>query len=365
MVAEMFMKFSIHQTWKKDIANIKGKLKQCEVKSLSIGQKRDILAFYDKLIGKKVPIYWHEYFYSRNDRFSEKYVPACLYHSDVIYKLNNYILRHAYVDKGIYDVYFPDILRPKTFVKNINGYYYNDSKPISREEAIEICQNLDGGVSKPTQEGKWGNGVKVFSSQDGVLSDGGTIESLMDGYGKNFIIQEKIQQHESMALLNPTSLNTLRVLSYRQGNEVFILYVVVRIGRKGKSVDNETAGGINADIDLSTGRIIDCAYGTSREKRILNTDVGTVLKNFQIPGFEKVVSEVKELHMRLPYFNLVGWDFGIDKNGNPVMIEWNRCPDLSQTAHGPAFGEMTEEIFKRINTLKDTRFYRSKSYSGC
>ena len=284
------------------------------------------------------------------------YVPTCLYHSDVIYRLNTYKLRHAYVDKGIYDIYFPDIIRPKTFVKNINGYYYDDSKPISVEEAIERCQNLEGAVSKPTQEGMWGSGVKVFSTQNGVLNDGTGIKALMESYGKNFIIQERINQHDTMALLNPTSLNTLRVLSYRQGNEVYIIYVVVRIGRKGKSVDNETAGGINADIDLATGRILDCAYGTPSEKRIATTDVGTVLKGFQIPSFDKVVSEVKELHARLPYFNLVGWDFGIDKEGNPVMIEWNRCPDLSQTAHGPAFGDMTEAIFRRIRNAKDSRF---------
>ena len=116
MLTEMFMKFSIHRTWKNDIANIQGKLKQCEVRHLSIGQKKDILDFYEKLIGKKVPTYWHEYFYSRNEFFSVKYIPTCLYHSDVIYKLNNYKLRHAYVDKSIYDVYFPDVLRPKTFV---------------------------------------------------------------------------------------------------------------------------------------------------------------------------------------------------------------------------------------------------------
>lgn len=356
MISEFFIKKGIKTTWKKDVANICGKLKQAEIVPLTSGQKKEILAYYQSLVGKRVPIYWHEYFYSRNGNYSKKYVPTCLYHSDVIYKLNNYKLRHAYVDKGVYDIYFPDVLRPKTFIKNINGYYYDETRSIRREDAIEICQNLDGAVSKPTQEGMWGSGVKVFSSQDGVLSDGGTIESLMDSYGKNYIIQEKIQQHESMSLLNPTSLNTLRVLSYRQGNEVFILYVVVRIGRKGKSVDNETAGGINADIDLGTGKIIDCAYGTPSEKRILNTDVGTVLKDFQIPGFEKVISEVKELHTRLPYFNLVGWDFGINKMGEPVMIEWNRAPDLSQTAHGPAFGEMTEEIFNRIKSLKDTRF---------
>ena len=86
----------------------------------------------------------------------------------------------------------------------------------------------------------------------------------------------------------------------------------------------------------------------------MKTDVGTVLNGFQLPSIPEVLSTVKELHKRLPYFNLVGWDFGIDKEGRPVMIEWNRAPDLSQTAHGPAFGEMTEEIVRYAQTLPDT-----------
>ncbi len=356
MLSELIIRKGIESVWRTDVDTIRRKIRQAEMKPLSRNQKKDISAFFQKEAGKKVPTYWHEYFYSRNEYFSVKYIPTCLYHSDVIYRLNNYKLRHAYVDKGVYDVFFPDVLRPKTIVKNINGYFYDDAKPLSRDEAIERCISLDGTVSKPAQEGMWGSGVKVFSSKDGIMDDGCSIESLMDSYGKNFIIQERVVQHESMQLLNPTSLNTLRILSYRDGNDVFVLYIVVRIGRKGKSVDNETAGGINADIDLATGRILDCAYGTPSEKKILDTDAGTVLKGFRIPSVGKVISEVKGLHMRLPYFNLVGWDFGIDKEGNPVLIEWNRCPDLSQTAHGPAFGEMTEEIFKRIKSLKDTRF---------
>ena len=356
MLKDLLMKFSIRNVRKRDIENIKKKKKQCEITPLSANQKREIQVFYEKLVGKKVPVDWHEYFYSRNGLFDVKYVPTSLYHSDVIYRLNNYNLRHAYVDKGVYDIYFPDIVRPKTIVKNINGYYYDDSSAISLDEAIERCQNLERAVSKPTQEGMWGSGVKVFSIQDGKLEDGTDIKTLMKSYGENFIIQEKINQHDSMALLNPTSLNTLRVLSYRQDSEVFVLYAVVRIGRKGKSVDNETAGGINADIDLTSGKILNCAYGTPSEKKIHTTDVGTVLRGFQIPSFDKVISEVKELHLRLPYFNLVGWDFGIDKDGNPVMIEWNRSPDLSQTAHGPAFGDMTVDIFNRIKTMRDTRF---------
>lgn len=356
MLKEFLQQYDARQREKNDIANIKGKMAQCQLTPLSSSQKNDIQAFYQKMVGHKVPTYWHEYFYSRNENFSVKYIPTSLYHKEVIYKLNYYKFRHAYVDKSLYDTYFPDVNRPETIVKNINGYFYDGTKPITRAEALERCANLTGAVLKPTHEGMWGSGVMVFATQDGKTAEGTAMETLFDQYGSNFIIQQKVAQHAEMARLNPTSLNTLRIMSYRQGNEVFILYAVVRIGRLGKSVDNETAGGINADVDLATGRLAQCAYGTPKEKKIPTTDAGTAIDGFAIPSFDKALSVVKELHLRLPYFNLIGWDFGIDEQGEPVMIEWNRCPDLSQTAHGPAFGEMTEAIFDRIRSCKNTMF---------
>ena len=44
----------------------------------------------------------------------------------------------------------------------------------------------------------------------------------------------------------------------------------------------------------------------------------------------------------------------IISDGNPVMIEWNRAAELSQVAHGPAFGEYTEEILSIVNREKNT-----------
>lgn len=354
MINELITKRGINVTERNDIKSIQNKLAQCEIRPLSKGQKSDILRFYQKVAGQSVPTLWHEYFFSRNDCFAVEYIPTSFYHKELIYRLNDHKLRHAYVDKGIYDLYFSDVNRPQTFVKNLNGYFYDESSPLTDNEAIERCKSISSAIVKPTQEGMWGQGVSVLSYENGM--DENTVKSLFDKYGRNFIIQERVSQHIGLSELNPTSLNTIRVLSYRNGNEIFVLYAVVRIGRLGKTVDNETAGGINADIDLQTGKILDCAYGLPSEKRIYYTDNGTLLKGYTIPSFADVISLVKELHFRLPYFNLVGWDFGIDAGGKPILIEWNRCPDLSQTAHGPAFGEMTEMIIKDTMKRKDTRY---------
>ena len=46
----------------------------------------------------------------------------------------------------------------------------------------------------------------------------------------------------------------------------------------------------------------------------------------------------------------------MDKEGKPVLIEWNRAAELSQVAHGPAFGEFTEEILSVVKREKNTLF---------
>lgn len=338
-------------------ANIAEKISQCKPNPLTKKQIDSIQDFWEPLLGRKVTTLWHQYFTARNGRFSPLYIPSSVYHSEIIYRLNYHPFRNSYVDKGFYDLLFDGVNRPKTIVKNMNGYYYDGmGKPLTMGQAIQICNNLPTAVIKPSHEGMWGEGVRVFSVNNGYSTiEGQSIESLFAQYKTNFIVQEKIEQHEGMSNLNPDSVNTLRVLTYRRENQVVVLYTVVRIGRLGKVVDNETAGGINADIDLQSGKIIECAYGIPSEKKIFKTDNGTELANYQIPSFEKVLDAAKRLHLTLPYFNLIGWDFTVDRMGAPILIEFNRCPDLSQTAHGPAFGVYTEEILRfalsRPNTI--------------
>lgn len=337
---------------------IKESMQLCPMKSLTRGQKADIKAYFKKHFGREVPTYWHQYLYSRNGIYSEKYIPASIYNSEILYRLNNLRFGLPYADKGFYDTIFPDINRPRTIIKNMNGCFFDSCHPITKDDAITICYNLDNAVIKPSLGGHWGIGVELFHSENGYVPELKiSLQDLFLKYNKNFIIQEKLEQHPHLAKLNPTSLNTVRVLSYRSNNDIKILYAVVRIGRKGEVVDNETVGGIKADIDLQTGRIKGVAFGTPQEKTISQTDSGVVLDKYLIPSFPSVIEFIKKLHERLPYFDLIGWDISVDKDGQPAMIEWNRAAELSQVAHGPAFGDFTEEILSVVNRKENTRFH--------
>lgn len=332
-------------------------MKSYPMKPLTSGQKADVKAFFKKHIGREVPTDWHQYFYSRNGFWSEKYIPTSIYNTEILWRLNKFQFRYAYADKGTYDTRFYDINRPCTIIKNVNGYFFDGQHPITKDEAIERCSNLKEAIIKPTLGGTWGVGVKLIHSSNGIVSETNrSINDLFASYKQSYIVQERLEQHPDLAKLNPTSLNTIRVMSYHRGDEVVILYAVIRIGRKGQIIDNETAGGIKADIDLQTGRIKGSAMGSPTEARMPLTDVGTPTDGYQIPCFDKVLEIVKEMHIRIPYFNLIGWDMSVDKEGKPTLIEWNSAPQLSQVGHGPAFGALTEEILDEAMRRDNSRY---------
>lgn len=323
-------------------------------RSLSEEQEKEIESYYNHLIGKEVSLDWHKYFYKRTGIFSTKYIPSDLYYSSLIVKLNYYPFHHAYSDKNLTDKILIMVKQPETIIKNSRGYFYSSQCAISVDEALRICWCMDDVIIKPSLAAH-GEGVKKFSVKDGKTSiNGMTIEELFSMYKENFIIQKVIKQHSDMAALNPSSVNTIRILTYRSGMEVLVLYTVIRIGRIGHEVDNETAGGISAKINQD-GTLSKYAFGAPGNDMIERTDTGIVLEGYAIPSFDEAINVVKRAHLSLPYFDLIGWDIAIDVEGEPILIEWNTWPELSQSANGPAFGDYTERVFNEVWSRQNSR----------
>ena len=184
---------------------------------------------------------------------------------------------------------------------------------------------------------------------------GNTLAQIIDQYKENFLIQDQVKQHKGMAALNPSSVNTLRILSYRSGMEVLIIYSVVRIGRSGQVIDNQCAGGISTTIS-NDGKLGKYAFGGYSNDGVQATDTGVVLDGYQIPSYDKAIAFVKKLHLKLPYFNIIGWDVAIQEDGEPVLIEYNVNPGLSQSAFCSGMGENTERIIRELWKKPNTWF---------
>lgn len=356
MFRKIRIKYKKYRTKKRQKGLITRFFKDLEHRrKLTKEQKKEVQDFYISMIGKKVPLYCHEYFYSRTGFFSKEYIPKDFYHSELLPKANQHKLTGAFGDKNMCDFLFPGENIVHSILKNMNGYYYYEGKPVSEEDAISLCQNMERVIIKPSLKTQ-GQGVKLFSVKDGITNiEGKTISQLFKEYEKNFLVQECVKQHERMAALNPTSVNTIRVLSYRSGMEVLIIYSVVRIGRMNQVVDNQCAGGISTTID-EEGKLGKKAFGGYSEDNIEKTDTGIVLEGYQLPSYDKAIEMVKRLHLKLPFFNIVGWDVAIQENGEPVLIEFNTKPGLSQSAFGPGLGKYTERIIRELWPRPNTRF---------
>lgn len=344
-------KLILERSFVRELTNKYNKLKI--KRPISKEQEQEIQNYYQSLCGRKVPLIWHKFLYSRTNVFSKKYIPLSLYRTELIGRMNNYALKDAYADKNIAEMLFPDVKQPRTILKNMNGYFFADGKEISRTEAAELCRNLTDVIIKPSMQTR-GKGVKKITVTDGVTNiNAMTVENLFDAYRQDYIIQEVVRQHPRMSALNPTSANTIRLLTYRLDGEIVVLYTVIRIGKKDQVIDNESAGGISADI-LPDGKLARYAYGAPGNDMVEKTDTGVVLDGYEIPSYHEVVETAKRLHLQLPYFTIAAWDFAVGVDGEPIFIEWNAEPDLSQSAHGPAFGDYTERVirdaYKRNNT---------------
>lgn len=327
-----------------------------EKKYLTKEQKKEVIDFYKRLTGVKVPLIWHQYYYAKTGKFAKELLPDSLYRHDLIGRANRYDYRSAYADKNMLDVYFPGVRIPKPILKSMNGYFYMDGEPVSREEAYKRLYNLDSAIIKPTLASH-GFCVHKLKIKDGVTNiEGKTLEQLVNDEFPigNFVIQECIEQHERMAALNPSSLNTIRIVTFRMEMEILVLFSSIRIGRAGSEIDNLGAGGLSVDVNKD-GTLGKYGYALGKEKRREKTDSGVVLEGYQLPSFDAAIELVKKLHFKLPFFDMVGWDVSIGKDGEPIIIEWNARTELSQLSYGPAFGENTERIIKILWPRENTR----------
>lgn len=361
MLRKLIIKFRKYRTMKKMKHSITRHFKELEHHhKLTKEQEKEVQDFYVSMIGKKVPLYCHEYFYSRTGVFSKEYVPKDLYACELVPKANNHRYQSILGEKCMCDFFFSGENVVHSILKNINGYYYYEGRPVSEEEAISLCKNLEKVIIKPSR-GFQGHGVQFFNVKNGITDlSGKSIGQIFKDYKKDFLIQDWVRQHKDMAALNPTSVNTMRILSYRSEMEVLIIYSVVRIGRNGSVVDNQCAGGISTTID-EEGKLGKFAFGGYAEDNIYKTDTGIVLEGYQLPSYDKAIEMVKRLHLKLPFFNLVGWDIAIQEDGKPVLIEFNTKPGLSQSAFKSGMGKYTERIIRELWPRPNTWFPEYKA----
>lgn len=247
----------------------------------------------------------------------------------------------------------------KAFVELKDKYeFYKLAKPYFKRDACSLKSRNDYSafkmfvekhnrfIAKPIK-GRYGSNTSIYNIAD---FNGGAefiFEHLM-GITDEWIIEELIEQDARMAEWNPSSVNTIRVPSFRTKSGIQILAPFIRMGRKGSVVDNAGSGGIYATLDAETGKICSVAMDERGNVYETNPDNGKIFKDWQCPKWSELISISKEVHKSLPeYHKYVGFDFALSTKGW-VLVEGNWGDFICQQS---SLGRgMKEEFVSLLNS---------------
>lgn len=312
---------------------------------LSNEQKKQIDDFW-KPYTKHICYKWHEFFYSITGNFDPRYIPEDLMMTDIEGHLNDWESAHGVDNKNYYQFYFNEIKHPKTAFRRMNGIYHlGDYSVCTIEEAINAAQRFSSLIIKRTIEIGQGSSIEFWNKNDGEEK----LRKILTSHSEDIIAQDFIKQHKSLAEFNPSSVNSIRVVTLMLDDKVDFLCAYLRIGQAGTRIDNVSAGGVCSSVTRE-GYL--CNYGYDKHaNKVYESSSGKKFAGFKIPGWDSVLTTCYSMHQKLGNFRLVSWDIAIDPQEKPVFIEMNLkygAMEYHQLFNGPLFGDKTKDILDEV-----------------
>lgn len=209
---------------------------------------------------------------------------------------------------------------------------------VTFEQFNEIFKDTDRVMYKPIA-GHRGYGVEaIYLTAENMKEVYHRLASYPEG-----VVEAFIKQHPVMSQLSPTSVNSLRFVTFSSntnpvtpdGKMMDIAYSIVRIGRSGSIVDNLHSGGMVANVDLETGALSTDGADRNGDLWIVHPDTNVTIKGFKIPYFEEAREMVKEAIATRKVEGYIGWDIAIGENG-PMLLEVNDRPGSDGLQTAPA-----------------------------
>lgn len=144
-----------------------------------------------------------------------------------------------------------------------------------------------------------------------------------------FLLEEAIEQDKAMSAFHPASVNTIRMVTHynKKEDRCTVVFALLRMGVNGSIVDNSSAGGIIANIDIARGVVNTPGFRRNLERHATHPDSGYSIINAEIPHWNDLIAFAESLVRKLPYIPLIGWDFALSNKGW-CIVESNQKPSF-------------------------------------
>jgi hypothetical protein len=194
-----------------------------------------------------------------------------------------------------------------------------------------ILKPVDGQRGSRIRVSYWSEGEIVVWSQ----AAGGVRPLAQERFEGRSVVQEYLTQHPSLTAV-AGSTNTLRVLTLlTRAGDCIPVWASIRFGVNESPIDNLSAGGLGAGVDLETGRLSTHAYDFDSRKHTRHPNSGVAFEDVCVPMWGAVVALAKRTQEAFPFYRFLGLDIAVTPQG-PVLVEINHAPDTgSEEAVGP------------------------------
>ncbi|PSU21273.1 sugar-transfer associated ATP-grasp domain-containing protein [Photobacterium kishitanii] len=268
---------------------------------------------------------------------SDKYLSEPFFYNRLEAKVNDFGLNKFLDHKG----YISNILNGNTVAIIANciagTIYDSNDKVIEFNDLVLLLERSDPKlefVIKRSIGTGGGNGVEIGVAKHIVPF----LKSYFDDK-YDFVIQPVITQHDDLAIFNPSSINTVRVMSFSYHGNVYPISTVLRMGNGGR-IDNSAAGGVSIGVD-NTGKLRDFAVDHDFKKYYQHPGTSINFSDgYFIPYFNELLELVKDKHKFLKSHGIISWDLTVDNDGNMSIIEYNAGwgeINFHQANNGPIF----------------------------
>lgn len=247
-----------------------------------------------------------------------------------VVKYNDFDYIHYFQDKAQFN---------KKFEKYLKRDWVLIERENQRDEFEKFIADKADFIIKPI-DGTHGDGVKK-------------LPAVMESFDESkavipYLAEERIIQVKEMSELNPTSVNTIRAITFVKDGEVTLIAAYLRMGRDGV-VDNFCNGGMLTPIDVETGVISCPAVDGENNAYSAHPITGKSIVGFKVPQFDEVRKMVLDAATFVPEVRYVGWDVAISEKG-PCLIEGNEYPGhvfYNFPEHHPD-GTGSRHVFEKI-----------------
>ena len=225
--------------------------------------------------------------------------------------------------------YFGKLNKNPNAVKLLNDKYqsYLRFREFYGRDIIELksSNEIDTFLSFAHKHGKFivkpkrglqGKGIRIIDISEIQSLENTFSELINDG---TIVCEELISQSQSMSILHPHSVNTVRMFTYFNGIKAKPVLAWLKTGRGGAIVDNGSAGGLIAAIDISTATVSTNGCderGSSFER---HPDTHVVFKGFKIEQWEHLCETTCLAAEKIPELHIVGWDVALTDTGWKII----------------------------------------------